>query len=69
MSFTDGGADEWIDEADCGQDIVEDWDAGLEYAVAKEIVDVVQVGTERRFKVCGAGGLCMAGLLDHCGGR
>ena len=32
-------------------DVVEDYDAGLEYAIAQAVLDVVQVGTERRFKV------------------
>eukprot|EP00955_Chlamydomonas_euryale_P054599 355892-Chlamydomonas_euryale.AAC.7 len=52
VSFEDGADDEWVDEADVAPDVIEDWDAGVEYAVAREVVDIVQVGTERRFKVC-----------------
>ncbi|KAG1668488.1 hypothetical protein FOA52_005261 [Chlamydomonas sp. UWO 241] len=51
VSFADGRDDEWINEADVAADIIEDWDAGIEYATARAVVDVVQVGTERRFKV------------------
>ena len=32
-------------------DIIEDYNSGLEYATARQIIDVVQVGTARRFKV------------------
>lgn len=35
----------------CLTDVLEDYDAGLEYARALRVVDVVQVRTERRFKV------------------
>ncbi len=32
-------------------DVLEDYDAGLEYATAQQVLDVVQVGLARRFKV------------------
>lgn len=51
VQFTDGRDDEWVAEQDMAADVLEDYDAGLEYATAQEVLDVVQVGTERRFKV------------------
>lgn len=51
VQFPDGADDEWVEEKDMAPSVVEDYDNGLEYAVAREVVDVVQVGTERRFKV------------------
>ena len=42
-------------------DVVEDYDAGLEYATAQAVLDVVQVGTERRFKVQWSDGYPVSG--------
>lgn len=51
VAFGDGRDDEWVDEDNVSPDIVDDWEAGLEYASVTRVVDIVQVGTERRFKV------------------
>ncbi|GAX77715.1 hypothetical protein CEUSTIGMA_g5158.t1 [Chlamydomonas eustigma] len=51
VKYPDGRDDEWIDEGSLSPDVIEDYQAGLEYAAAVNIVDVVQVGTARRFKV------------------
>lgn len=51
VQFADGRDDEWISEQDMAPDVIEDFDAGLEYSAARSILDVVQLGTERRFKV------------------
>lgn len=51
VQFPGGMDDQWVDEKDMAQDVLEDYKEGLEYATAVDIVDFVQVGTARRFKV------------------
>jgi hypothetical protein len=63
VQFPDGADDEWVEEKDMAPSVVEDYDNGLEYAVAREVVDVVQVGTERRFKVNWSDGYPVSGFL------
>ncbi|GLC39901.1 Signal recognition particle 43 kDa protein, chloroplastic [Pleodorina starrii] len=52
----DGRDDEWVSERNVGAEVLEDFLAGLEYGQAAEVLDVVQVRTERRFKVRWADG-------------
>ncbi|GIL63260.1 hypothetical protein Vafri_17365 [Volvox africanus] len=47
----DGRDDEWVPERNVGAEVLEDFLAGLEYGEAAEVLDVVQVRTERRFKI------------------
>jgi len=51
VAFTDGREDAWVHERDVSAAVLEDYEAGLEYAEAVAIVDMVQVGTERKFKI------------------
>eukprot|EP00195_Chlamydomonas_chlamydogama_P011127 CAMPEP_0202893062 /NCGR_PEP_ID=MMETSP1392-20130828/2704_1 /ASSEMBLY_ACC=CAM_ASM_000868 /TAXON_ID=225041 /ORGANISM="Chlamydomonas chlamydogama, Strain SAG 11-48b" /LENGTH=406 /DNA_ID=CAMNT_0049577247 /DNA_START=235 /DNA_END=1455 /DNA_ORIENTATION=- len=51
VAFEDGRDDAWVSESDVSADVLEDYTVGLEYARAESIVDVVQVGTARRFKI------------------
>ncbi|MEW5297785.1 MAG: hypothetical protein WDW36_000969 [Sanguina aurantia] len=51
VAFGDGQPDEWVNECNVASDIISDYEAGLEYAEAESVIDVAQVGTERRFKV------------------
>ncbi|GFR41876.1 hypothetical protein Agub_g2659 [Astrephomene gubernaculifera] len=53
---SDGRDDEWVPESRVGSEVLGDFLAGLEYASAEEVLDVVQVGTERRFKIKWADG-------------
>ncbi|EFJ47094.1 hypothetical protein VOLCADRAFT_105313 [Volvox carteri f. nagariensis] len=52
----DGRDDEWVSERNVGADLLEDYLAGLEYGAAAEVLDVVQIRTERRFKIRWADG-------------
>ncbi|KAL6760393.1 hypothetical protein V8C86DRAFT_2555004 [Haematococcus lacustris] len=51
VSFSDGREDGWVAQRNVAADILADYEAGLEYRRARAIVDMVQVGTERRFKI------------------
>lgn len=44
VAFADGRDDEWVDEANMSAEVIEDWEGGIEYGRAEEVLDVVQVG-------------------------
>ena len=71
VSFGDGRDDEWVPERNVSADVLEDYLAGLEYAVAEEVLDVVQVGgggAEGGGGGDGAMGIVGGGGLDGCWG-
>lgn len=51
VRFTDDVDDMWINEKLVSQDVINDYNAGLEYVEAAQVLDMRQRGDERRFLV------------------
>lgn len=51
VQYSDGRDDEWLPASCLAADVVEDYELGLEYTTALEVLDVVQIGMDRKFKI------------------
>lgn len=51
VQFNDGRDDEWLPASMISQEVVDDFEAGLECVEAAEVLDVVQVNLDRKFKI------------------
>lgn len=56
IQWPDGSEDSWVNEKDVAEDVVEDYDKGLEYAEADCILEMKKKGDARRYQIrCGCG--------------
>jgi len=51
VQFADGYPDAWVPERDVAQDLLDDWDKGLEQAACARLIDARQYGTARAYLV------------------
>eukprot|EP00199_Chlamydomonas_sp_CCMP681_P002019 CAMPEP_0119102154 /NCGR_PEP_ID=MMETSP1180-20130426/1002_1 /TAXON_ID=3052 ORGANISM="Chlamydomonas cf sp, Strain CCMP681" /NCGR_SAMPLE_ID=MMETSP1180 /ASSEMBLY_ACC=CAM_ASM_000741 /LENGTH=346 /DNA_ID=CAMNT_0007086393 /DNA_START=181 /DNA_END=1221 /DNA_ORIENTATION=- len=51
VSWTDGHEDSWVADQDVSASLLQDYEEGMEFSPVQQVLDMVQVGTTRRFKI------------------